>query len=104
MTLFSSHTAFTCSISHTYTCAYHVAVYTCMYDMYDIQYRANGPALEDGGAYDEQPTGTIDMNDIALVDTTRTSESGNKDLRLVDKEGQVCINLSSYYVLHRICT
>eukprot|EP00953_Heterococcus_sp_UTEX-ZZ885_P039590 20294-Heterococcus_DN1.PRE.1 len=51
--------------------------------------RALGPALEDGGAYDEKPTGTIDMNDIALVDTTRTSESGNKDLRLVDKEGQV---------------
>jgi hypothetical protein len=50
---------------------------------------ALGPALEDGGAYDEKPTGIIDMNDIALVDTTRTSESGNKDLRLVDKEGQV---------------
>ena len=54
-----------------------------------MHHRPSGPATEEGGSYEDEPAGSIDMSHIALVDTTRTSESGNKDLRLVDDEGQV---------------
>jgi hypothetical protein len=44
---------------------------------------------DDVAEYEEEPLGALDMNKITLVETTRTSEHGQKDLRLVDEDGQV---------------
>lgn len=55
-----------------------------------LYHNAIGPARDaSGGSYEDAPSGAIDMNKVDTVETTRSSEHGQRDLRLVDSEGQV---------------
>ncbi|CAN0105490.1 unnamed protein product, partial [Discosporangium mesarthrocarpum] len=50
-----------------------------------------GPVTETSAGYDPSPAGSVDMSQMKLVATTRTSEEGHKDLRIVSNEGEVTL-------------